>query len=104
MVLEGHGQRRQTLKKVLKEITEIYSLARTDGIVSVRFFNTRYGKKNVHPRSGDILSDSCYPGLSMIGTQLQKKILEPFVYNRKVDPKDDASKPLLVVVIMHRDV
>lgn len=101
---EDHSQRRQTLRRVLKEIVEIYSLARTDGIVSVRFFNTRYGRENIHPESGDILSDICYPGLSMIGTQLRKKILEPFVYNKKVDPKDNASKPLLVVVIMHRDV
>jgi hypothetical protein len=103
-VCEDHGQRRQTLKKVLKEITEIYSLARTDGIVSARFFNTRSRRENVHPGKGDILPNKCYPGLSMIGAELRKKILEPFVYNRKMDPKDDANKPLLAVIIMYRDV
>jgi hypothetical protein len=104
MVLQENGERRENLKKVLKEVTDIYSLARTDGIVSVRFFNTRTGRKNVHPGKGDILSDICYTGLTMIGTQLQKKVLDPFVYKKKEGPSESASKPVLVMVITDGDV
>jgi len=104
MVLQENGERRENLKKVLKEVTDIYSLARTDGIVSVRFFNTRKGRKNVRPEKGDILSDICYTGLTMIGTQLQKKILDPFVYTKKERPSENASKPVLVMVITDGDV
>jgi hypothetical protein len=98
------GERRANLGKVLVEVTKIYTLARSDGIVSVRFFNNREGRKNVTPQKGDILSDITCTGLTMIGTQLRKKILEPFVYNMPGNPEDMGSKPVLVMVITDGDV
>lgn len=96
MVLEEMGERRKNLKNVVREVTDIYSLARKQGIVSVRYLNTRIGKKNVTPEKGDILSEVCYTGMSTIGTALKNKILDPFVHS--IGP-ENSFKPLLVMVI-----
>ncbi|KAF8541757.1 hypothetical protein BDD12DRAFT_695326, partial [Trichophaea hybrida] len=112
MVLEENGERRKNLKKILKEVIDIYSLARAEGIVSVRFFNTRKGRKNVTPEKTDILSDSkvSFTGMTMIGTQLEKKVLQPFVYKMGEprspgwSPQNAECKPVLVMVITDGNV
>jgi len=106
MMLYGKsgGKRRTNLQKVLEEVTKIYTLARSSGIVSVQFFNNRTGRQNVTPQEEDILSDIVSTGLTMIGTQLKKKILEPFVCKMPGNPEDAGSKPVLVMVITDGDV
>jgi hypothetical protein len=101
MVLEENGERRENLKKVVREVVDIYSLARKRGIVSVRYFNTRIGKKNVTLDNEDFLSEVCYTGMSMIGTELQKKILDPFIHS--IGP-ENSFKPLLVMIITDGEV
>jgi hypothetical protein len=103
MELEENGDRQNTLRQVLESVAKIYTYARPEGIVSVRFFNTRQGTKNVKPeRVKSLLEEVDYSGLTMIGTQLKKKILEPFVFNRM--ERTRMPKPLLVMVITDGDV
>jgi hypothetical protein len=98
MAVAQDGKRPEHLQKVLTEVSDIYSLARQQGINSVRFLNTKQGKKDVTPdRVAEVLKVRYY-GLTKIGTNLQKKILEPFVLNKKME------KPLLIMVITDGDV
>ncbi|KAF8248703.1 hypothetical protein K440DRAFT_599899 [Wilcoxina mikolae CBS 423.85] len=98
MAVAQEGKRPEHLRRVLTEVSDIYSLARPEGINSVRFLNTRQGKKDVTPdKVADVLRVKYY-GLTMIGTSLQKKIIEPFVEKKKMD------KPLLVMVITDGDI
>ncbi|KAF8250412.1 hypothetical protein K440DRAFT_541418 [Wilcoxina mikolae CBS 423.85] len=103
MELEENGDRPNTLRQVLESVAKIYTYARPEGIVSVRFFNTRQGTRNVTPEKVEgLLGEVEYSGLTMIGTQLKKKILEPFVFNRRGGTR--MQKPLLVMVITDGDV
>ncbi|KAA8894981.1 hypothetical protein FN846DRAFT_998187 [Sphaerosporella brunnea] len=103
MVLAEEGQRKVTLHKVLMEVSDIYSLARDEGIVSVRFFNTKKGRKNVTPaKVDDVLNKVAYTGLTKIGTELKQKILDPFLYKEAAAGK--LKKPLLIMIITDGDV
>jgi hypothetical protein len=101
MEIEEEGQRKSTLEQVLDNITRIYTYARKDGVVGVRFFNTKKKAPNVtDARVKQLMSMITWSGLTMIGTNLKEKILNPFVY----DKKGTMTKPLLVVVITDGDV
>lgn len=86
----------ETLNDTLGLISSIYGLARDEGIVAVRFFNSRRGKKNV--TGGNIkhvLEGHDFEGTARIGTELKKKIIDRFVSSEPEEMK----KPFLVVVI-----
>lgn len=86
----------ETLQKTLELISLIYGLARDNGIVAVRFFNSRRGKKNVTERNvGTVLKGVNFEGMARVGTELKKKIIDRFVSNEPGRMK----KPLLVVTI-----
>ncbi|KAI5841683.1 hypothetical protein BZA05DRAFT_412931 [Tricharina praecox] len=94
MELADEGRRKSTLLEVLKAVTDIYQLARDKGIVSVRFFNTRNEWQDVTRDKVEELHAAIeYYGVTMIGTQLQQKILKPFVEGKKME------RPLLTMVI-----
>jgi hypothetical protein len=106
--LAEEGKRFETLKTVMNEVAEIYTLARPKaengnpgGIKSVRFFNTRQGKANVTPEKAKTILDSiAYTGLTKIGTELRRKILDPFLYKAP----EALKKPLLIMIITDGDV
>ena len=94
MIREEDGKRKKTLIQFIDHITEIYKMANESGIFAMRFMNSRGGKKNWTEESKDYLDHHNYGGVTRIGTELKKKILDKFVIG---NPKQ--SKPLLVLVV-----
>lgn len=99
METEQEGQRIATLKSTMKEITSVYDLANPKGIRSIKFLNAKKGLQNIKSsnwRKKFEVHD--YNGMTRIGTSLQKKILDKFVWESKM------IKPLLVMIITDGDV
>lgn len=89
-------KRKDTLAMVLGEVCEIYECTRTEGVISMRFFNTPKGKKDVTRVKADTyMQDKRCQGVTKIGTELKRKIIDPFVFNANAEQK----RPLLVIVI-----
>lgn len=92
------GARKATLKKTLDEVTKIYDLANENGLLAVRFINTPKGRKSVvNSKVESIFDGRKYDGTTMIGTALEKKMLQPFVMDKITNKKME--KPLLVMTI-----
>lgn len=84
--------RKVLLKDYLDLIVEIYSLAREQGINSVRFLNHHQGTRNVtEGRKDSVLIKTAYEGVTRLGSELHKKIIIPFT-------SKTMTKPLLVIV------
>lgn len=97
---EEDGLRVEILKIILKDITEIYNLANPKGILSVRFTNTSKGRRGISSRGAETFLDKhTYRGVARLGTQLEKKVLNQFVWGPK-----PMTKPLLVIIITDRSV
>jgi hypothetical protein len=93
MKYEENGERIKTLQKTLDNIANVYGLARDQGIITVRFLNAPQGKKNVTVKTvKSVLKNHNYGGVTRIGTELKKKILDRFV-------NKDMAKPLLIMII-----
>jgi hypothetical protein len=100
MVFEEKGTRRETLEKVLSNVAKIYTYARKEGIVAIRLSNHEKKAKNItEAKVKKLMPMIQYDGISMIGTQLEAKILKPYIYE-----KAQLEKPLLVVTITDGDV
>lgn len=90
-----------TLGNTLGCILEVYDLINENGIRSARYINNRRGRAKVTKTRLANVIDSCQrAGLSMIGTQLKRKILDPFVFSERVA----IEKPLLVIIITDGEV
>ena len=94
MISEENGQRKEILIKFVDHITEIYSMANESGILAMRFMNGAGGKKDWTGKSKDYLDHHSYSGVTRIGTELKKKILDKFATGNP-----DQSKPLLVLIV-----
>ncbi|KAI5842144.1 hypothetical protein DFP73DRAFT_554423 [Morchella snyderi] len=96
---EEGGQRIDTLTKTMKKITMVYDLARPapdHGLVSVKFINSMKGYKNIdNRRVSHVLKKHAFWGTTQIGSALQKKVLDNFVFNLNAPMK----KPLLIMTI-----
>lgn len=93
MKYDEGGVRIKTLQKILNNIADVYGLARENGIVTVRFINAPQGKKNVTPKTvRNVIKNHNYGGVTRIGTELKKKIIDKFV-------SENMEKPLLIMVI-----
>jgi hypothetical protein len=96
------GVRLTTPKKILQAIAEMYVHTRPEGILSVSFLNGNRSRKNVRP--GDVqtmIEKHTWRGVSRIGTELERKILDRFVYEPKIVPRElkAREKPLLIMTI-----
>ncbi|KAF8533858.1 hypothetical protein BDD12DRAFT_863223 [Trichophaea hybrida] len=90
--------RQNTLLQVLELVCKIYECARPDGIVSLGFFNARKVWKDVtEEKLNSKRNDYKCQGVTRIGNELKRKVIDSFVFQKDVDKK--MSKPLLVVVI-----
>lgn len=99
MANEESGIRKSTLQTVLQEVARIYTMAREDGIVSIRFLNAKRGKKDI--KEDDVekfLSGVTYYGVTRIGGELDKKIFKRFVF------KEEMKKPVLVMIVTDGNV
>jgi hypothetical protein len=95
VINEEGGRRRETLIKYVDNITRIYKLANPKGILAIRFMNRAKGKMNyVAESSEEYLNAHDYGGVTRIGTELKKKILDIFAIGQT-----NQRKPLLVLVV-----
>ena len=94
MIREENGKRKKTLIQFIDLITETYSMANESGILAMRFVNRGRGKNNWRSGSQQYLDRHSYGGVSRIGTELKKKILDRFVIGN-----GNQSKPLLVLIV-----
>ncbi|KAJ3095489.1 hypothetical protein HDU97_006887 [Phlyctochytrium planicorne] len=98
MRIEERGERIDDLKLILERIAEIAFQMDDDG-VSVRFMNSTVSGDNV--RSGAEVSALVdrvnFNGLTPLGTQLQRKVLDPFVLQPA--RQRQLRKPVFVIVI-----
>ncbi|KAI5851644.1 hypothetical protein DFP73DRAFT_629072 [Morchella snyderi] len=96
MKLQENAKRIATLERTLQQIADIYTLANPTGIKSVRFLNHRQGKGNVKKEDVPAVIGRCaWIGLTMMGSELRRKVLQPFVLKDITALK----KPLLVMII-----
>ena len=94
MIFEENGARKEILIKFVDHITEIYSMANESGILAMRFLNDSGGKKSWTGKSQEYLDRHTFNGVTKIGTELKKKILDQFVIGNR-----NQSKPLLVLIV-----
>ena len=94
MISEQNGARKETLIQLIDHITEIYSMANESGILAMRFMNSMGGKRDWTKKSQEYLDHHKYSGVTRIGTELKKKILDKFVTRNP-----NQSKPLLVIIV-----
>lgn len=88
------GEQVEQLQRLLGTIASIYTLARDQGILTVRFMNAPQHKPDVNDKtSRSVLKDHEFGGVTRVGTELKNKVLDEFV------SKVEMRKPLLVIVI-----
>lgn len=84
----------EVLKLTLEAIIGVYILANPTGLKSVRYINHRQGKRDVVQADvPEIISRMSGTGVSRIGTELHRRILDDLVLKREM------TRPLLVIVI-----
>ena len=93
MISDKNGERK-TLIQFIDHITETYSMANESGILAMRFMNSKRGKKNWTGKSKEYLDHHQYGGVTRIGTELKKKLLDKFVIGNR-----NQNKPLLVLIV-----
>ncbi|KAI5839450.1 hypothetical protein DFP73DRAFT_561684 [Morchella snyderi] len=99
MKSEQEGKRIETLHKTMDEITRVYDYANENGIKSVRFLNAKRGVAKIKNTNWKKQFDKIvYNGVTKIGTSLNLKILDKFVWGETM------TKPLLVMIITDGDV
>ena len=94
MISEENGERKAALIQFVDHVTEICTLANESGVFAMRFMNRGGGKKNWKGKSQDYLDHHSYGGLTRIGTELKKKILDKFAFGNP-----NQRKPLLVLIV-----
>ena len=75
MINEEDGKRK-TLIQFIDHITEICSMANKSGVFAMRFMNRGGGKKYWTGKSQEYLDHHLYGGVTRIGTELKRKILQ----------------------------
>lgn len=86
----------EALRGTLKLICGIYSHINANGVRSVRYINNKRGKARVTTENVETVMGGCARvGISRIGAELRRKVLQPFVLGGTVV----MTKPLLVIVI-----
>ncbi|KAF8248704.1 hypothetical protein K440DRAFT_642123 [Wilcoxina mikolae CBS 423.85] len=98
MKTEEKGSRKKALEKTLKIVSWVYTLARPDGIVAIKYLNAKQGESDVMPgHVKKIIKEHKFQGWTRIGTKMKNKVFDNFV-------KPDMKKPLLVITITDGDV
>ena len=93
MRTEERGNRIKALESALFLIAEVYTLARSDGILAIDFLNDSTEEMDVRTDIvAEIINEHNFSGWTRIGTELKRKVLDYFV-------ETDMEKPLLVITI-----
>ncbi|KAF8533703.1 hypothetical protein BDD12DRAFT_913926 [Trichophaea hybrida] len=97
---EEEERRIGTLVRVLQGVCEVYGHANPTGVVSVKFLNFPKGRKNVTSSKLKFMDSHRWGGVTRIGSELKRKILDSFVYSRE----RKMEKPLLVITITDGEI
>jgi hypothetical protein len=97
---EEEERRIGTLIRVLQGVCEVYDHANPSGVASVKFLNYPKGRKNVTSTKLKFMDTHKWGGVTRIGSELKRKILDSFVYARGLKME----KPLLVITITDGEV
>ena len=93
MRTEEGGNRIEALKSTLLLIAEVYTLARSNGILAIDFLNDSTEEMDVCTDTvAEIINKHSIFGWARVGTELKRKVLDGFV-------EDNMKKPLLVITI-----
>lgn len=98
MAFEEQGSRIDDLKMILERIAQIATLFDDDGIL-IRFMNSNLEGNGITNQNqvNQLMQGIQFNGLTPIGTELERKILQPFFVN--AIERRQFNKPLLVFVI-----
>jgi hypothetical protein len=98
MQFEENGERIQDLKLIIQRAAYAASLFDSDGI-EVRFMNSDIQGNNIRsePEVEQLIQRVQFKGLTPMGTQLKRKVLEPLVVQKA--RANQLRKPVLVIVI-----
>lgn len=95
MAVKDSGNRIDTLRTIVHAIAKIKTIA------TIRFVSGGMIAANVTPEKVQKMFEAIrFDGLSMIGTALKRRILEPLLYDRQHPRK----KPLLIIVLTDGEV
>ena len=98
MRTEEDGKRITALESILSLIAEVYTLARSDGILAIDFLNDSTKQVNVRTDFvAAIIAEHRFSGWTRIGTELKRKVLDDFV-------TEGMKWPLLVITITDGEV
>ena len=93
MRTEEDGKRIKALESTLLLVTEVYTLARSDGILAIDFLNDSTEEVDVRTDIvAEIIAEHRFSGWTRIGTELKRKVLDDFV-------TEEMERPLLVITI-----
>jgi hypothetical protein len=102
MRFEDNGARIQEMTRILSRIAQITTLFDDDGIL-IRFMNNNTEGNGIRnaTETDQLMKTVSYLGMTPIGTKLEQKLLEPFVY----EPIRNGTftKPIVVYVITDGD-
>lgn len=107
MKLDQEGLRIEMLKKALRRVSEIYTIANKKGITSVQFLNKPTGYQQFKPKHVALLDDPkkvAWHGFTRIGKMLEKKILNRLVFDETGNEPREMAKPLIIIVLTDGDV
>ena len=98
MAFEDKGERIDDLKFILSKISDIITMFDDDGIL-VRFMNSNVNGDGIRNSSDvqQLISKVHFSGMTPLGTNLDKKVLQPFVVGQAT--RNQMAKPVLVIVI-----
>lgn len=100
MAFEENGERINDLKFILSKVSGIATLFDDDGIV-VRFMNSNVNGDGVRS-AGDVanlMSQVRFSGATPLGTNLDRKVIQPFVLGQAMSNTSSMAKPVLAIVI-----
>ena len=93
MITEEQGKRIPALESTLSLIAEVYTLARSQGILEIDFLNDSAEVKDIRKDAvEEIIGEHSFSGWTRIGTELKLKVLDDFV-------TEEMKRPLLVITI-----
>ena len=93
MILEEDGHRKDILKTLMGHISEICSMVNESNTLNVRFLNTGKPEMEKGENWEDYLDRHEFGGVTRIGTELKRQILDDPMINN-TNPK----KPLRVLI------
>lgn len=93
MILDEEFQKKKTLVALMKLISKIYPAINESEAHNVRFLNTREPEREEGQNWDDYLEGHEFGGLTRVGTQLQRQILD----NPEIN-KTSLGRPLRVLI------